>query len=134
MLICMLTTVADFLVIIGEEQTDMPLIKCPDCGKDISDKAVFCVGCGRPFTTMYATQLRATTEKRKCKKCGVEFLGNQTANRCEECCAKRNDKIISGLITAGAIALSIKNALESSANENILDDMYDDDYDNYDDY
>lgn len=25
----------------------MALIKCPDCGRDISDKAIACIGCGR---------------------------------------------------------------------------------------
>ncbi len=27
----------------------MPLISCPDCGKEISDQAVICIGCGRPM-------------------------------------------------------------------------------------
>ena len=26
----------------------MALIKCPECGKMISDKAEFCLGCGYP--------------------------------------------------------------------------------------
>src|SRR5687767_3057807 len=27
----------------------MPLIKCPDCGKSVSDAAPSCIGCGRPM-------------------------------------------------------------------------------------
>lgn len=27
----------------------MPLIKCPDCGRDVSDVAPSCPQCGRPF-------------------------------------------------------------------------------------
>lgn len=27
----------------------MPLIKCPDCGKEVSDKAPVCPNCGRPI-------------------------------------------------------------------------------------
>ena len=27
----------------------MPLTKCPDCGKDVSDKALECVHCGCPL-------------------------------------------------------------------------------------
>lgn len=27
----------------------MPLIKCPDCGKEFSDQARACPNCGRPF-------------------------------------------------------------------------------------
>ena len=28
----------------------MGLIKCPDCGRMISDRAIECVGCGRPIS------------------------------------------------------------------------------------
>lgn len=28
----------------------MPLIQCPDCGKDISDSAPACINCGRPMS------------------------------------------------------------------------------------
>src|SRR5262245_40765933 len=28
----------------------MALVKCPDCGRDISDAANSCIGCGRPMT------------------------------------------------------------------------------------
>ena len=27
----------------------MALVKCPDCGRDISDQAPACIGCGRPL-------------------------------------------------------------------------------------
>jgi len=30
----------------------MPLIKCPECNADISDKAVSCPGCGHPMQAM----------------------------------------------------------------------------------
>ena len=33
----------------------MALIKCPECGKDISDKAFTCPGCGYPMKTNDAT-------------------------------------------------------------------------------
>lgn len=29
----------------------MGIVKCPDCGKDISDAAPSCLGCGRPMKT-----------------------------------------------------------------------------------
>lgn len=31
----------------------MALIKCPECGKMISDKAQFCVECGYPVYLMF---------------------------------------------------------------------------------
>lgn len=37
----------------GKTQGDitMAMIKCSECGKDISDKAAFCVGCGNPIAS-----------------------------------------------------------------------------------
>lgn len=31
----------------------MALIKCPECGKEVSDKAKSCIHCGYPFGTIY---------------------------------------------------------------------------------
>jgi uncharacterized membrane protein YvbJ len=28
----------------------MPLISCPDCGRDVSDRAPYCPGCGYPIS------------------------------------------------------------------------------------
>jgi len=44
----------------------MPLIKCPDCGKNISDQASTCLGCGREMSvaieneknTMHSSAIR----------------------------------------------------------------------------
>jgi hypothetical protein len=38
----------------GKTQGDvtMAMIKCSECGKDISDKAAFCVGCGNPIASV----------------------------------------------------------------------------------
>lgn len=32
----------------------MGMTKCPDCGKDISEAATSCIGCGRPMTSAVA--------------------------------------------------------------------------------
>ncbi|MGA7437651.1 MAG: hypothetical protein WBW32_05930, partial [Luteibacter sp.] len=32
--------------------TDMALVECPDCGREISDSAASCIGCGRPMHSM----------------------------------------------------------------------------------
>ena len=34
----------------------MPLISCPDCGREISDSAAACLGCGRPMELGEARQ------------------------------------------------------------------------------
>lgn len=41
----------------------MSLVKCPDCGKEISDVAATCIGCGRPMPMLTATP--QSTEKPK---------------------------------------------------------------------
>lgn len=35
----------------------MGLIKCPDCGKMISDQSSICIGCGKPMTEKFAGAL-----------------------------------------------------------------------------
>lgn len=51
----------------------MSLIKCPDCGKDVSDTAPSCLNCGRPITQ----QVSATPSAQKKKHslgCGCLIL------------------------------------------------------------
>lgn len=43
----------------------MGLIKCPDCGKEISDKAVMCIGCGYPLQEMISKSEIDLTQKQK---------------------------------------------------------------------
>lgn len=41
----------------------MALIKCPECGKEISDRAISCPACGRPI--VQATPIEITGKKWK---------------------------------------------------------------------
>ena len=50
----------------------MPLIKCKECGKEISDKIKTCIHCGCPVE-----------QKIKCKECGKEL--NITDKKCNNC-------------------------------------------------
>ena len=43
----------------------MALIKCPDCGKDVSDVAPVCPNCGRPISAPRAGQGSATGQEKK---------------------------------------------------------------------
>jgi hypothetical protein len=41
----------------------MALVRCPDCGRDISDAASACIGCGRPMQfAALQVQSRASKE------------------------------------------------------------------------
>lgn len=47
----------------------MALIKCPECGKEISDKAIACPNCGNPMN-----QQAQQEEYLCCPKCGSREL------------------------------------------------------------
>lgn len=47
----------------------MALIKCPECGKEISDMANFCPNCGFPVSERTKSDSTKTTSKRVCPKC-----------------------------------------------------------------
>ncbi len=63
----------------------MALINCPECGKEISDKAVSCTSCGYPITEDIQ-QEEAHIEERNlatCPKCSYVFDVNYTS--CPKC-------------------------------------------------
>ena len=41
----------------------MALIKCPECGKEISDKAVACVNCGYPIREFLSDNQEAVSDE-----------------------------------------------------------------------
>lgn len=51
----------------------MAVVNCPDCGREISDAAPACVGCGRPMTTPVAQPASAVGPV--CKRCGSDRVG-----------------------------------------------------------
>ncbi len=76
----------------------MALIKCPECGKEVSDQAPACIYCGYPLNT--EQQQTSPADQIKCPKCGstnittdlqgwnikTGMLGSgQTVNRCGDC-------------------------------------------------
>lgn len=52
----------------------MALIKCSECGKEISDKATTCPHCGNPINSVPAQQNGETEEYLCCPKCGSRNL------------------------------------------------------------
>lgn len=53
----------------------MSLIKCPECGKEISDKAVSCPGCGCPSPYMRTANVAENHENVNSKGRGGIYLG-----------------------------------------------------------
>ncbi|MCL5036951.1 MAG: zinc-ribbon domain-containing protein [Chloroflexi bacterium] len=43
----------------------MPLIQCPDCGKEVSDNAPACPNCGKPFSTVKIEEKKALVTRRE---------------------------------------------------------------------
>ncbi len=58
----------------------MAMVKCSECGKDISDKAAACIGCGAPISPSNNEKIEPTI---KCEECGKEISIKSTT--CPEC-------------------------------------------------
>lgn len=59
----------------------MALIKCPECGNEISDKASACPNCGCPASEW--SEITDSKEPERCPYCGSENIGED--GYCEEC-------------------------------------------------
>lgn len=55
------------------------LIKCPECGSEVSDKSDKCIKCGYPIYLM----MSQNKEKKKCSYCGFE--NSYSNSECERC-------------------------------------------------
>ena len=58
----------------------MPLIKCPDCGRQVSSLADVCPNCGYPFAKLREEAARKEESRKR-----AEFLANPPKPRCEAC-------------------------------------------------
>ena len=52
----------------------MALVKCGECGKEISDKAATCPGCGAPMTSAAAKKAKGTVARKGGKFEAAGFL------------------------------------------------------------
>jgi len=66
----------------------MPLVKCPDCGKLVSDLAKACIGCGRPLNTIPDTQFLPVQTKPEAKQSNAQ----RTASHSDSQEIKRHTK------------------------------------------
>lgn len=63
----------------------MALIVCPECGKEVSDKANICIHCGYPIQEYLQQEInaKAELEKFKCKFCGYQNrIGGDYCDSC----------------------------------------------------
>lgn len=51
----------------------MALIKCPECGKDVSDKSDVCIHCGYPLKEYILQNKYTLAMQHGCPKCGHEY-------------------------------------------------------------
>lgn len=54
----------------------MALIKCPECGKELSDKAGFCPNCVYPISQIMDGKKRVTKKRKSNKWLGSQALGS----------------------------------------------------------
>ncbi len=64
----------------------MSLIKCPECEREISDKAEFCIGCGFPIKK-YLKNEEAKDNEKICPYCGSKNLDKN--GYCDDCGMKQ---------------------------------------------
>lgn len=68
----------------------MVLINCPECGKEVSDKAVDCPHCGNPLAVV-ETPVPAPVSIYECKECKSQF--NEPFTVCPKCgCPARSEE------------------------------------------
>lgn len=74
----------------------MALIKCPECGKEISDKSSTCIHCGYPIQNEAKQYLQIESEAAICPECGsalptsTDFLLEKYLEEpCDKCGSKR---------------------------------------------
>lgn len=61
----------------------MALIKCPECGKEISDKADVCIGCGFPINKYTKSEEEKLEPYTKCPNCDYHNeIGVFTCKNC----------------------------------------------------
>lgn len=65
----------------------MALIKCPECGNNVSDKSDKCVHCGFPIYM----QVNMSIGKKKCSYCGC--INEKYQNNCKNCGASFTDEV-----------------------------------------
>ena len=68
----------------------MSLIKCPECNKEISDKATACPNCGFPIQDKHLNSQASSTAKTSiCPKCGFIYISE--CKKCKTCGIKLID-------------------------------------------
>lgn len=86
----------------------MTLIKCSECGKEVSDKATTCPGCGNPLTAANGTSDSSVIYA--CEECKSQF--NEPFTVCPKCgCPARSEDSISAPVVASQPAADNKSKM-----------------------
>ena len=78
----------------------MALIKCPECGKEISDKAISCPNCGNPMNSqsVKVNEVEKSESYLCCPKCGSRELHSEHKGF-------SGGKALAGAVAVGGIGL-----------------------------
>lgn len=88
----------------------MALIKCPECGKEVSDKATICIECGFPIHDyiLKVNEERKLQEKKANENIKLEFKKADDEKRWEELPDKRNVLIQKKAIMIEVYGMTLK--------------------------
>ncbi len=115
----------------------MSLVKCPECGKEISDKAISCPICGYPIKEEFenlSSKSASTTGMNICPKCGNFIIAEQKYLDCGtnmiDCnCSeeKWTDMLLDGTLNKWEKQMWAKYVLSSDKfDSNLYEDRIDD--------
>ena len=96
----------------------MAMIKCPECGRDISDKALKCPQCGYPMQEMAKTAAAGTVGEGN----GDSF-GSKAKMKMKELPKKKIAMIAAGVCVAVAAVVGISIGVRASASNVKVDDI-----------
>lgn len=101
------------------------LIKCPECGKEISDKALACIGCGFPIHEYLENKEKEEKARKseqlkkeifRCKCCG--FQNEIGIDYCKECGTRltpyKNDTVIGRFVDDFSAKFGIYDRVENT--------------------
>lgn len=101
----------------------MALINCPECGKEISDKAKHCIRCGYPLEDNNIQELNFEDDMEECPHC--HYANKKGAKYCSNCGVQMNSSkeksVVDKIADSVVVALGMEPFKESKKPQRFVD-------------